>query len=74
MAIEMTETELQRKFDEEYQNASLQYRKRPNILVCGYTGSGKSSLIKAILGEVVPDTAIGDGKPKQWSSIIMRMT
>lgn len=64
MAIEMTETELQRKFDEEYQNASLQYRKRPNILVCGYTGSGKSSLIKAILGEVVPDTAIGDGKPK----------
>jgi len=33
-------------------------------LVCGYTGSGKSSLIKAILGDVVPKNAIGEGKPK----------
>lgn len=37
--------------------------KRPNILICGYTGSGKSSLIKAILGDIVPDDAIGHGKP-----------
>ena len=36
---------------------------RPNILICGYTGSGKTSLIKAILGDVVPPDAIGSGKP-----------
>lgn len=64
MAKEMTEVELQQKFNQEYEKVSLQYRKRPNILVCGYTGSGKSSLIKALLGDVVPASAIGDGKPK----------
>ena len=37
---------------------------RPNILICGYTGSGKTSLIKAILGDVVPEKAIGTGKPQ----------
>ena len=37
---------------------------RPNILVYGYTGSGKSSLIRAILGDVVPESAIGSGKPQ----------
>ena len=25
--------------------------KRPNILVCGYTGNGKTSLIQTILGK-----------------------
>lgn len=64
MAAEMTDAELQKKFTEEYEKAAAQYRKRPNILVCGYTGSGKSSLIKALLGDVVPASAIGDGKPK----------
>ena len=64
MATEITEAELQKKFTEEYKKVSAQYKKRPNILVCGYTGSGKSSLIKALLGDVVPASAIGDGKPK----------
>ena len=64
MATEMSTAELEKKFKEEYEKSANQYRKRPNILVCGYTGSGKSSLIKAILGDVVPATAIGDGKPK----------
>jgi len=42
------------------------YRKlaKPNVLVCGYTGAGKSSLIQAICGrETVPDDKIGHGKP-----------
>ena len=37
---------------------------RPNILICGYTGSGKSSLIKTLLGNVVPADKIADGAPK----------
>lgn len=64
MAEEMTQDELNKKFSEGYDNVAATYRKRPNILVCGYTGSGKSSLIKAILGDVVPANAIGDSKPK----------
>ncbi len=37
---------------------------RLNILVCGYTGSGKSSLIQAILGDkIVPADAIGNNVP-----------
>lgn len=61
---EITEEELKAKFNEEYDRAAGTYRKRPNILVCGYTGCGKSSLIKAILGDVVPPSAIGEGRPK----------
>jgi uncharacterized protein (DUF697 family)/ethanolamine utilization protein EutP (predicted NTPase) len=38
--------------------------KRPNVLVCGYTGCGKTSLIQAICGEeLVADHAIGDAEP-----------
>lgn len=37
---------------------------RPNILICGSTGSGKTTLIKAILGDVVPDDAVGAGLPR----------
>ena len=43
----LTEEVLRQKFNEGYDKAAKAYRKRPNILVCGYTGSGKSSLIKA---------------------------
>lgn len=32
---------------------------RPNVVVCGYIGSGKTSLIQAICGDLVPDEAIG---------------
>ncbi|HQC53507.1 MAG TPA: 50S ribosome-binding GTPase [Lentisphaeria bacterium] len=51
-------------FNESYKEARARFGKRPNILVCGYTGSGKSSLIRAILGDIVPQDAIGVGKPK----------
>ena len=34
--------------------------KKPNILICGYTGVGKTSIIQALLGEdLVPDNKIG---------------
>jgi len=51
------------KFYDAYE-AEKAKRKRPTVLVCGYTGSGKSSLIKAICGGIVPDDEIGDGRPK----------
>ena len=51
-------------FNESYEEARARFGKRPNILVCGYTGSGKSSLIRAILGDIVPQDAIGVGKPR----------
>jgi len=38
---------------------------KPNILVCGYTGSGKTRLLQAFCGsDMVPDSAIGHGKPE----------
>ena len=38
--------------------------KRPNVMVCGYTGCGKSSLIQAVCGEeLVAASAIGDAVP-----------
>jgi septin family protein len=37
---------------------------KPTILVCGYTGAGKTSLIQSICGkDTVPDERIGHGKP-----------
>jgi uncharacterized protein (DUF697 family)/ethanolamine utilization protein EutP (predicted NTPase) len=40
-------------------------RKRPTILVAGYTGTGKTSLIQAICGKhIVPDNRIAAGLPK----------
>lgn len=51
--------EFENKFDEA---ASLS--KRPNILVAGYTGCGKTSLIRSVLGdEIVPQAGISNGKP-----------
>ena len=61
---EMENFDAKKEFNSKYEEARQQFGKRPNILVCGYTGSGKSSLVKAILGDVVPDSAIGDGAPK----------
>ena len=63
MTRELTEEEIKAKFQASYDSERKEHKK-PNILVCGYTGSGKSSLIKAILGDVVPDAAIGTGKPQ----------
>ena len=61
---EMENFDAKKEFNSKYEEARQRFGKRPNILVCGYTGSGKSSLVKAILGDVVPDSAIGDGAPK----------
>ncbi len=36
--------------------------KRPTVLICGYTGTGKTSLISKICGNV-PEGAIKDGEP-----------
>ena len=61
---EMENFDVRKEFNSKYEEARQRFGKRPNILVCGYTGSGKSSLVKAILGDVVPDSAIGNGAPK----------
>ena len=61
---EMENFDVKKEFYSTYEEAREKFGKRPNILVCGYTGSGKSSLVKAILGDVVPDSAIGDGAPR----------
>lgn len=37
--------------------------RRPNVLVCGYTGCGKTSLIQAVCGDLVPEGAIADARP-----------
>ncbi len=36
----------------------------PNILVCGKTGAGKTSLVQAMTDNIVPDSAIGNSEPK----------
>ncbi|MCQ2352264.1 MAG: hypothetical protein MJ033_02160 [Victivallaceae bacterium] len=52
-------TEFEREFDE-----AASFSKRPNILVAGYTGCGKTSLIRTILGNgIVPQSGIDNGKP-----------
>ncbi|MDD3155496.1 MAG: hypothetical protein PHS41_11570, partial [Victivallaceae bacterium] len=51
--------EFEKKFAEEEK-----FSKRPNILVAGYTGCGKTSLIRTVLGpEAVPRSGIDNGKP-----------
>ena len=60
----MSNESVNQQLEKEIEKARQEMGKRPNILVCGYTGSGKSSLTKAILGDIVPDDAIGHGAPK----------
>lgn len=60
----MTNENVSQQLEKEIEKARQEMGKRPNILICGYTGSGKSSLTKAILGDIVPDNAIGHGAPK----------
>ena len=55
------ENKFRQQFEEERKKYAV---KKVNILLCGYTGSGKSSLARAILGDVVPESAIGTGAPK----------
>lgn len=56
-------SDAQKRFDEQYQKQTDGLRK-PTILVCGYTGIGKTSLIRAVCGnDIVPEEKIGHGKP-----------
>ncbi len=57
------EAKLREKFEKTYDEEKAK-TKRPNILICGITGSGKSSLLQAILGDIVPKEAIGAGVPQ----------
>jgi predicted GTPase len=53
----------QEQFDKELREV-VASRKKPTILVFGFTGVGKTSLVRVILGkESVPDDAIAHGKP-----------
>jgi uncharacterized protein (DUF697 family)/ethanolamine utilization protein EutP (predicted NTPase) len=55
--------EFQEQYAEQMRNVV-----KPTILVCGYTGTGKSSLIQAVCGkDTVPDDRIGHGKPMTQS-------
>ena len=54
-------------FEKLFEKVKDKYRaKRPNVLVLGYTGSGKTTLCQAIFGKgIVPDEDLGkDAKPK----------
>lgn len=53
------EKDFHNKFNEE-----RKLYKRPNILICGYTGAGKTSIIQALFGkDMVPDYKIKDAEP-----------
>ena len=53
------EKDFHNKFNEE-----MKLYKRPNILICGYTGAGKTSIIQALFGkDMVPDYKIKDAEP-----------
>jgi predicted GTPase/uncharacterized protein (DUF697 family) len=53
--------EFEKKFEE-----AEEFNKRPNILISGYTGCGKTSLIRTVLGNnTVPQEKIDNGKPRK---------
>lgn len=58
---------LNKQIEKEFVEASETFKrscKRPTVLICGYTGTGKTTLIKKICGdELVPDNAVSDCAP-----------
>ena len=48
-------------YDKSFEEIKNQVKK-PNIMICGATGAGKSSLTNDIFGEVVTNT--GSGRPE----------
>lgn len=59
----MNSVNFKQEFENKF-NEAASFNKRPNILVAGYTGCGKTSLIRTVLGnEIVPKSGISNGKP-----------
>ena len=59
----MNSVNFKQEFENKF-NEAADFGKRPNILVAGYTGCGKTSLIRTVLGdEIVPKAGISNGKP-----------
>lgn len=59
----MSSVNFKQEFENKF-NEAASFDKRPNILVAGYTGCGKTSLIRTVLGgEIVPQAGISNGKP-----------
>lgn len=59
----MSSVNFKQEFENRF-NEAASFNKRPNILVAGYTGCGKTSLIRTVLGgEIVPRAGISNGKP-----------
>lgn len=58
MKIHDFSEEFNRKFEKEQL-----LTKRPNILIVGYTGCGKTSIIRTVVGEEVPKEAVTHSKP-----------
>ena len=66
----MKAADFQRTFNEKLKEV-LRSVRRPTIMVCGYTGVGKTSLLQAILGKrVVPDEAISHASPGTMTFIL----
>lgn len=59
----MNSVNFKKEFENKF-NEAASFCKRSNILVAGYTGCGKTSLIRTVLGgEIVPQAGISNGKP-----------
>lgn len=57
------EKDFYKKFEEERKK-----QRRPVILISGYTGVGKTSIVQTVFGkEIVPDDKIGHGEPNTQS-------
>lgn len=57
-----SEEDMQESFEEGYAE-QIEQNKRPVVLICGYTGTGKSTILQQIFGrDVVPDYKIGHGE------------
>jgi uncharacterized protein (DUF697 family) len=59
----VTKSDMRKSFDEVFNKEKAEI-KRPNILICGYTGTGKTTIAQVVFGkDVVSDDKINDGKP-----------
>ena len=61
---DMDNYDFQDDFNTKFKAEQQKLNHKPNVLMAGYTGSGKTSLALAILGDMVSDDKIGNGAPK----------